>query len=99
MLNCAARVGMDGARRDSSQSNATRETNTDVNRFVTRPITSVAAKPFTAGVPKKKRKAHETTVVTCVSTRVAKALEKPAESAAAADLPARSSSRMRSKIS
>src|SRR5579864_6987556 len=81
------------------QSKATRETKTDVKRLVINPITSVAANPFTAGVPKKNRKPQETTVVTCVSTRVAKALENPAASAAATDFPARSSSRMRSKMS
>ena len=38
-------------------------------------------------------------MVTCVSTRVANAFENPAASAATAGLPARSSSRIRSKIS
>src|SRR5882724_8684213 len=47
MLNSAVRL-----RLDNSQSNAIRETNTDVNRLVVSPITSVAANPFTAGVPK-----------------------------------------------
>src|SRR5437870_1675496 len=63
MLNSAVRL-----RLDNSQSNAVREMNTDVNKLVVSPITRVAANPFTAGVPKKNRKAHETTVVTCVST-------------------------------
>jgi hypothetical protein len=58
-----------------------------VNRFVINPITRVSANPFTAGVPKKNRKRHETTVVTWVSTSVAKALENPAASAAPEDLP------------
>src|SRR5579872_1006939 len=49
---------------DNSQSKATLETNTDVNRFVVRPMTRVVANPFTAGVPKKNRKTQETTVVT-----------------------------------
>ena len=83
MLNSAPRL-----RLDNSQSKATRDTNTDVNRLVISPITSVAAKPFTAGVPKKNRKAHETTVVTCVSTSVSKAFENPAASAAAGGLAA-----------
>jgi hypothetical protein len=84
---------------DNSQSKATLEMNTDVNKFVVKPITNVVANPFTAGVPKENRKTHETTVVTWVSTRVAKALAKPAASAAVADLPAPNSSRMRSKMS
>jgi hypothetical protein len=94
MLNSALRL-----RLDNPQSKATRETNTDVNRLVVRPITRVVANPFTAEVPKKNRKTHETTVVTWVSTKVAKALENPTASAAAEDLPTRNSSRMRSKIS
>ena len=73
MLNSAVRL-----RLNNSQSNAVRETNTDVNKLVVSPMTRVAANPFTAGVPKKNRKAHETTVVTWVSTRVAKAFENPA---------------------
>jgi len=48
----------------NSQSNATRETNTDVNKLVISPRTSVVANPFTGGVPKKNRKKHDTTVVT-----------------------------------
>jgi hypothetical protein len=48
----------------NSQSNATRETNTDVNRLVISPRTSVVANPFTGGVPKRKRNMHDTTVVT-----------------------------------
>jgi hypothetical protein len=66
---------------DTSQSKATRETNTDVNRLVVRPITRVAAKPFTAGVPKKNKNAQNTTVVTWVSMSLAKAFENPAASA------------------
>ena len=58
----------------------------------------MVANPLTAGVPKMNKNKHETTVVTWVSTRVAKALEKPAVSAPVADLPARSSSRIRSKM-
>jgi hypothetical protein len=50
--------------RDNSQSKTTRDANTDVNRLVIRPITSVTANPFTAGVPRKNRKAQDTTVVT-----------------------------------
>src|SRR4051812_21959106 len=80
ILNCAS------LRRDNSQSKATLETKTDVNRFVINPITNVAAKPFTAGVPKKNRNAQETTVVTCVSTSVANAFENPAARAAGAGL-------------
>ena len=59
MLNCG-----DRPRLDNSRSNATRETKTDVNRLVVRPIPRVVANPFTAGVPKKNRKMHEATVVT-----------------------------------
>src|SRR5258708_13620458 len=59
ILNSAFRPSL-----HTSQSKATRETNTEVNRLVVRPIARVVANPFTAGVPKKKRKAQETIVVT-----------------------------------
>src|SRR5258708_2965866 len=59
MLNCGDRPCL-----DNSQSNATRETKTDVNRFVVRPITRVVANPLTAGVQKKNKNTHETSVVT-----------------------------------
>jgi len=39
--------------------------------------TSVTANPFTGPSPNKKRNAHDTTVVTCVSTMVHQALLKP----------------------
>src|ERR1700733_4505085 len=76
-----------------------RDTKTAVNRFAPRPKTSVTAKPFTGPVPKRKRMAAETIVVTWVSRMVVHACAKPWSTAAAGDLPARSSSRMRSKMS
>ncbi len=93
MLNVATRFRL------SSQSKIVLDTNTAVNTFAIRPITSVTANPFTGPVPNKNKNAHETTVVTCVSTIVRNALLNPASSAAATPLPARHSSRTRSKIS
>src|SRR6266478_7966037 len=69
------------------------ETKTAVKTLAINPITRVTAKPFTGPVPNKKRNAHETTVVTCVSMMVRNALLKPASTAAITALPARSSSR------
>ena len=57
-----------------------RETNTAVNRFAIKPITRVTAKPRTGPVPKMKRNALATTVVTCVSMIVTNARSKPGRS-------------------
>ena len=48
----------------NSQSKAIRETNTEVNKLVVSPRTSVVANPLTGGVPKRNKKIHDTTVVT-----------------------------------
>ena len=66
--------------------------------FASRPKVKVTANPLTGPVPKIIRMNAETMVVTCVSMMVLNALLKPWSTAAAAVLPLRSSSRMRSKI-
>src|SRR5438309_5989692 len=75
------------------------DTNTAVNTLAIKPIVNVTANPRTGPSPNKNRKAHETTVVTWVSTMVHHALLKPFSTAATTDLPDRSSSRIRSKMS
>ena len=62
-------------------------------------MVSVTAKPFTGPGAEEEQDAAETMVVTCVSMIVIQACAKPSWTAAAAVLPSRSSSRMRSKIS
>ncbi len=58
MLSAVTGVG-----RDNSQSKITFETNTAVNTFAIKPITSVTANPFTGPDPNKNRIAQETIVV------------------------------------
>src|SRR5215831_17858689 len=82
----------------SSHSNIVRETNTAVKTLAAKPIVRVTANPRTGPSPNRNRNAQETIVVTCVSTIVHQAFPKPASTAETTDLPARSSSRMRSKI-
>src|SRR6516165_5396625 len=55
------------------QSKITRETNTAVNRFASKPNVSVTANPLTGPVPKMNRMNADTIVVTCVSTIVIQA--------------------------
>ncbi len=68
---------------ESSYSKIVRETNTAVKTLAAKPIIKVIAKPFTGPSPNKNRKAHDTMVVTWVSTIVHQALPNPASTAAA----------------
>src|SRR5437667_2128718 len=84
--------------RFSTHSNKVRETKTAVNILETRPMTNVTAKPFTGPVPNRNRQTAEISAAKWVSTRVMKTLLKLVTTADTAVLPARSSSRMRSKM-
>lgn len=70
-------------RRQSCTSKIARETKTAVNRLAARPMPRVTAKPRTGPVPKMKRKALATTVVTWVSTIVTSARSNPEDTAGA----------------
>ena len=79
-------------------SNKVRDTKTAVNMFEIRPMTSVTAKPFTGPVPNRNKKVAEISAARCVSTKVIKTRLKLVTMAETAVLPARNSSRIRSKI-
>src|SRR5215469_5427656 len=63
--------------RPSTKSKITRDTNTAVNKFASRPNVSVTANPFSGPVPKMNRMKADTIVVTCVSTIVIHACANP----------------------
>ena len=74
-------------------------TTSAVKTFVTRPTDSVTAKPLIGPVPYWNSTSAVISVVMLASRIVQSALSKPVAIAARGDFPARSSSRMRSKMS
>src|SRR5664280_2579097 len=63
------------------------DTKTAVKTLAIKPMVNVTANPRTGPSPKRKRKAQDTTVVTCVSTMVHHALRKPLSTAEITLLP------------
>ena len=85
--------------RDSASSNSVLETKVAVNRFETRPATSVMANPRIGPVPNWNRNAAEMSAAKWVSSSVRNTRLKPALIEARTPRCASSSSLMRSKMS
>ena len=72
---------------------------TALKKLMATPIPRVMAKPLTMSEPKKARMTQTIPVEMLLSRMAGKARRKPSSTEAATDLPWRSSSRVRSKIS
>ena len=99
---CAPRapmkLGFSNQRKPASRPSIARVAATAVSSEITVPISSISAKPFTSAVATANRTSAVMQVTTFASTIVWKPFAYPAETAARTDLPALTSSLMRSKM-
>src|SRR5207244_2744044 len=98
VVDAPMKRGLLNQRKPASRPSIARVAATAVISEIAVPISSMSAKPFTPAVARRKRTSAVIAVTTFASMIVWKPLAYPAEIAARTDLPARTSSLLRSKM-